>query len=513
MRSIVLLLSVSVAALVYTADAQAQIVSFGWGTDNMKEGAGYALYSDAAFTQRLVGVGVGGSFAENDYVQLIVDLDADGFAAPDFSQPKFVDPSDKLLAEAFIGLNQNTPPPPYEQTGQFWAGGMSQYGAQYNSDAPCVGKPIMVRFWDAPRDQILALHNDPVEEPSWGEYSGGMTLPATSTDWAFMETAGTDLYTDQQAPPAGPALSVSPTSLYFSAVEGGENPANQTLQVWNSGQGTLDWLITEEIDWLTASPDSGSSSGEKDDVEVSVSIVSLPAATYNGSITVSAEGAQGSPRTVELTLEITSAPTPELSCSPDSFSFSAIEGGDNPADETLQVWNSGESSLDWSIEEDIPWLFVSPGSGSSSGEKDDVAVSVDISTLSAGDYGGEMSVSAPGADGSPKTISVSLQITPPGQPELAVDPTMLTFWGVEGGSNPPDQSVEVWNTGGGSLNWSIQEDIPWLSTSPITGSSIGEKDDVDVSVDIIGLPTGTYNGQMTVSAPEALGSPASIEVT
>jgi hypothetical protein len=171
-------------------------VYFGWGTDKVVGGEGYALYSDAALTQRLEGIGISGSFGTNDYVQLIVDLDEDGFAGPDFTRPGFINPSDKLLAEAFVGLGQNSPAVnPGEHTGQFWGGGFTQFGAQYNSVDPWVGKPIMARFWSAPKDHILALYQ--AEDPGllWGEYSGGMTLPDTNTDWSFTDDAQSDLYT------------------------------------------------------------------------------------------------------------------------------------------------------------------------------------------------------------------------------------------------------------------------------------------------------------------------------
>ncbi len=517
MRSIILRVSLSVAALACHGEAPAAIpVNFGWGTDNVMGGAGDALYSDAGYTQRLVGLGMGAgvSFATNDYVQLIADVDGDGFAPPDFTQPDFVGPSDELVAAAFIGLGQNHPAlNPSQHTGQFWAGGMTQYGAQYNSDAPWVGKPIMVRFWDTPRDQILASHNDPDREPSWGEYSGGMTLPASSTDWAFMEIAQVDLYTDKQAPPSGPVLSLSATSFSFSADEGGENPPSQTLQVWNSGGGALDWLIEEEIGWLSVSPASGSSAGEKDDVGVSVDITGLSVGTYNGDITLSATGAQGSPKTVPVTLEITPGPSPELSCSPSSFSFSAIEGGSNPAPQTLQVWNSGAGSLDWLLGKDIGWLSVSPESGTSSGEKDEVQVSVEIASLPAGTHHGTLTVSADESQGSPKSVQVTLEIIPSPAPELSCSPSSFSFFATVGGNNPPPQTLQVWNSGTESLDWSIHEDIAWLSAAPDSGSSSGEKDDVALSVDISSLAAGNYTGEITVSATDAQGSPMSVPVT
>jgi hypothetical protein len=101
--------------------------------------------------------------------------------------------------------------------------------------------------------------------------------------------------------PATPALSVSPSSLSFSATVGGSNPANQTLSVTNTGGGTLSFTDTDNAPWLTVSPASGTAPAT---LTASVSIAGLTAGTYNGSITVTASGASGSPATIPVTLVV-----------------------------------------------------------------------------------------------------------------------------------------------------------------------------------------------------------------
>ena len=95
---------------------------------------------------------------------------------------------------------------------------------------------------------------------------------------------------------------------------------------------------------------------------------------------------------------------PIISRSPSSLSFSATRDGNDPADQILKIWNSGVGTLDWEVSEGIDWLNLSPGSGSSDGEKDEVTVSVDISGMTAGGYEGIVSISATGV--STKTVSV-----------------------------------------------------------------------------------------------------------
>ena len=110
-----------------------------------------------------------------------------------------------------------------------------------------------------------------------------------------------------QPPPAGPTLQVSPASLSFSATAGGSSPAAQPLAVSNSGGGTLTWTAATDQPWLQAAPASGTGAGT---VNVSASIAGLAAGTYTGNVTVAATGAQGSPRTVPVTLTIATAPPP-----------------------------------------------------------------------------------------------------------------------------------------------------------------------------------------------------------
>ena len=51
-----------------------------------------------------------------------------------------------------------------------------------------------------------------------------------------------------------PTLSVSPTSLAFTATAGGSNPPNQTVTVANSGTGILSYTASTGAAWLTATP-------------------------------------------------------------------------------------------------------------------------------------------------------------------------------------------------------------------------------------------------------------------
>lgn len=106
------------------------------------------------------------------------------------------------------------------------------------------------------------------------------------------------------------------------------------------------------------------------------------------------------------------------------------------------------------------------------------------------------------------TVSV---VVPQGQakPVLNVSRTRLNFCYLNGGTIPPAQEVRVVNTGTGALNWSINQDVSWITCTPSSGINGAT---VSVTVDTTGLTNGAYNGMITVSDPVATNSPQSINI-
>ncbi len=84
-----------------------------------------------------------------------------------------------------------------------------------------------------------------------------------------------------------PRIAFAPSHLSFNAVADGRNPREETLEVWNSGNGTLRWSVHADVDWLTFRRSHGASTGEKGRVTVSAHIAGLNAGEYNTLITIS----------------------------------------------------------------------------------------------------------------------------------------------------------------------------------------------------------------------------------
>jgi glucose/arabinose dehydrogenase len=200
-------------------------------------------------------------------------------------------------------------------------------------------------------------------------------------------------------------------------------------------------------------------------------------------------------------------PPPALAVTPTSLSFSGTAGAASPASKTLTVNNTGGGSLSFTASDDAPWLTLSPTTGTA---PRDLTATVNTSGLAAGTYTATITIDGGGVSGSPRTVPVTLNLTPPAPPVLAVTPTTLTFSTTVGGAAPATQSVSITNTGSGSLSWTATDDQPWLAASPASGSAPGS---VTVAVDPTGLAAGTYTGNVTVAAAGATGSPKTVAVT
>ena len=81
------------------------------------------------------------------------------------------------------------------------------------------------------------------------------------------------------------------------------------------------------------------------------------------------------------------------------------------------------------------------------------------------------------------------------------------------GNNAPAQTFSVWNSGGGTLSYSISSDQSWLICSPASGTSTGEQNLITVSYATASLATGTYSATITINGAGASNMPQTIPVS
>ena len=341
-----------------------------------------------------------------------------------------------------------------------------------------------------------------------GSYSGTVTISAPGASNAPQSITITLTIT----PP--PALGVGAVTAFFSAAQG-TDPAPQSITVGNTGGGTLVWQASESLSWLSVSPVGGSlAAGQSAPLSLTASTAGMAPGTYSGAVTVAAPGASNAPQVITVTLVVEAPPAAVLAVSAASLAFTSQQGT-NPAGQGLTLTNSGVGTLTWTAAEALAWLVGSPGSGSlAAGQSAALNLSVNTAGLVAGVYSGDITITAPGAGGSPVRVGVTLTVTPgPPPAALVVAPAALSFTAVQG-SNPASQTVTVSNTGGASLSWTASEPLAWLVGSPASGTlAAGANATMNLAVNTAGLAPGTYMGALTVTAAAATGSPRTVALT
>ncbi len=193
-----------------------------------------------------------------------------------------------------------------------------------------------------------------------------------------------------------------------------------------------------------------------------------------------------------------------LVLSEDTLYFSCIEGGANPSSQTFEI-NSDADPLDFSLIEDSPWLLKSPSLGTT---PTTINVSINNFGLVQGTYMDTIAVDAPQAANSPQYLLVILTVEPP-PPEISVSPGSFFFTSVVDSSNPPSQTLQISNTGGSDLNWTVSNSDPWLDLTPVSGTNAGT---VTLSIDMTGLAVGDYYDTVVVSDPDATNDPVRVPV-
>ncbi len=210
-----------------------------------------------------------------------------------------------------------------------------------------------------------------------------------------------------------PFIQTNVSSLSFTA-NGGE-VKSQTFMVKNGGEGSMNYGVSSNRNWIQVSPSSGFSEGEWDDIAVTVDSDSLPEGNHSGTVTITSEEAANSPKTISVSLYVKSTP-PRIRLNRTSLEFIGVDDEANPQPQTFQIRNGGDRTLNYTINSNKSWLSVNQKSGASQGEWDTITVSVDISSLDVGDYAGTLMIRSPDATNSPQTLPVNLKVLLPPYP-------------------------------------------------------------------------------------------------
>ncbi len=206
-----------------------------------------------------------------------------------------------------------------------------------------------------------------------------------------------------------PVLSVDSARISFTVNQGGNGSA-RSFNVSNIGTGSMDFQVLESSEWFDVSTASGTvAEGASASVQINPAASSMSSGEYTEIITVTAEGAIGSPAIITVILTVNELSS-ELSVDSTTLSVSVTEGS-NAGNQSFSVSNTGAGGMDFHVSGSDSWMGFSPASGSlNQGESAVIQVNFSTSSLGAGSYSGSIIITAEGAGGSPKQIQVSLEV-------------------------------------------------------------------------------------------------------
>ena len=190
---------------------------------------------------------------------------------------------------------------------------------------------------------------------------------------------------------------------------------------------------------------------------------------------------------------------PILNVTPDSQSVPHQEGTTS-----FNVSNTGTGTMSYSAEvsSGMDWLTITEGA--TGGNSGTIVVAFSLNT-STNPRTGTITVTAPGATGSPKIVSV-VQDGSPEQPILLVTPSTQNVTSPAGTTN-----FAVSNTGTGTMTYSaaVTTGGDWLT---ITGGATGGNTGTIAVAYTENTSITPRTGTITVTAPGATGSPVQVTV-
>jgi uncharacterized protein (TIGR03437 family) len=338
----------------------------------------------------------------------------------------------------------------------------------------------------------------PASIPSVGLFSGTVNFVLTSSGTAgSFSLSNATLVATGTAPPA---VTPSLTSWTPATVAAGSTvPVSTQVTFTTSPSAAVSFTTSSSASWLTVSPLAANTSSS---ITITANPAGLVAGPNTGTVTLS-YGSSYTSLQIPVTVTLAAAVQSTISATPASLTFTYAVGGAAPASQSVNITATSSITIATSVTSGSSWLSATSSSTTTPAT---LTVSVNPSSLSAGNYTGTISITSSGATNSPLVINVSLVVS--SKPTLSASPTSLTFSGQSGGSNPASQSISL--TGSAALPFTIATSPSWLSVS--SGASTTPATLV-VTANIAGMAQGAYQGAITITSTGAGNSPLVIAVT
>jgi uncharacterized protein (TIGR03437 family) len=308
---------------------------------------------------------------------------------------------------------------------------------------------------------------------------------------------------------SNPTLVGSVQSLNFNYQVGQTPPPNQTVTVTSSGA-PLNYQVavntTSCTGFLKATPTTGSTFGNQNQVVVSVNPQGITPQVCSGNVTLTVPGSTAAPLVIPVTFNVSNNAL--LSVSQSAINVTAIAGATAATVQTISVTSTNSSVIAFSATAStnpagLTWLSVTPNGGNT---PNNLQVTINPTNLGAGVYTGSIIVSSSAANVPAQTIPVTLTVY---TSTAVAAPATLTFTQAAGGTAPDSQSVQIAGVPSGTTIGVIPTVLSGAGWLTATASG----DTVTVTANGTQLTQGTYSGVVTVIVPGAGASPLYIPVT
>lgn len=293
---------------------------------------------------------------------------------------------------------------------------------------------------------------------------------------------------------SAPGLTLTPTSVSFTAIHNGATPPTQNVQVTVSRPDAQSIVVGFPVGvtpptWLDQAPSrffctSGISNCT---LVLAITDTTLAAGTYTTTIRFGIRDTGQNLlalRDVQLSYTVTTVP---ISASPSSLNFSSAMGGPAPAAQTVTL---GGDPVPWTASANQSWIGINPSSGFGGG----ASVSVNPAGLGANTYNGTVTFTAPGHTA---TVNVSLSVA---APAMQASTDSLSFSGING-ATLASQSLNIAMNNGAALSWTATTPPAdtWLVLNRTNGTA---SDPLGVSVNPANgtLASGIYNSSISLQA-------------
>lgn len=127
-------------------------------------------------------------------------------------------------------------------------------------------------------------------------------------DMLLLTNSGAYVPTDSDAVAGlAPVIRLEPAQIARTTVFG-KGLSNDMFTIANRGVGTLNYTVSDDADWLSVAPVSGSVETETDSIDLIYDLVGRPPGQLTATVTVSSLAAGNSPQTVSVTVDIQTLP-------------------------------------------------------------------------------------------------------------------------------------------------------------------------------------------------------------